>query len=102
MFYILKTSSGYAEGVNPFTNPEQSKPHNPPADIKSDHSGESSEVNEIPDDQVISRLHLNDDQRQAKMNFEKKKMNEARQEAITDKQRRKRVWQLLICLNKTV
>jgi len=52
-------------------------------------------TSQLDDNTVLSRLHLNDEQRKVKQRFELKQVEEARQEAVKDKQRRKRVIQFI-------
>ncbi|XP_060070745.1 uncharacterized protein LOC132550670 [Ylistrum balloti] len=89
---LRQDGSDFEEGTNPFVS-SASKPIDP-ATIEeqeinqSDGQGQSSVHDETQS--VLSRLHLSEEQRKAKQRFEMKQMDEARQAALKDKQRRKR------------
>ncbi|XP_033762439.1 uncharacterized protein LOC117343973 isoform X2 [Pecten maximus] len=89
---LRQDGSEFEEGSNPFVS-SASRPLDP-ASIEeqevspSDAQGQSSVHDETQS--VLSRLHLSEEQRKAKQRFEMKQMDEARQAALKDKQRRKR------------
>ncbi|XP_021378787.1 uncharacterized protein LOC110466558 [Mizuhopecten yessoensis] len=89
---LRQDGSSFKEGANPFASSE-TRPLDP-ATVdeqemsQSDGQGQSSVEDETQS--VLSRLHLSEKQRKSKQRFEMKQMDEARQDALKDKQRRKR------------
>ncbi|XP_069110612.1 uncharacterized protein [Argopecten irradians] len=89
---LRQDGSEFEEGTNPFVS-SVTRPLDPSTldEQQVDHAedqGQSSVHDETQS--VLSRLHLSEEQRKAKQRFEMKQMDEARQAALKDKQRRKR------------
>ncbi|KAL3832440.1 hypothetical protein ACJMK2_024082 [Sinanodonta woodiana] len=86
--------SNFEEGSNPFVQPapirnEQTLNLSENSIVKQD-KGESSTSNlGQSDSDVVSRLHLNDEQRKIKEDFEHKKREEAKKEAHAEKKKQK-------------
>jgi hypothetical protein len=59
-----------------------------------------AQTDESQSETVISRLHLSDNQKKLKEDFETKRRKEAKDDALKEKQRRKRVCSLLLGFRK--
>lgn len=82
LWCILLQHSGPV-GSNPFSNPEDSKPHDP-SDVEM--------KDKDPEDEALaSRYHMKDEQRIIKERFEEKQRGEARRSAIEEKKAAKKV-----------
>ncbi|KAJ8314317.1 hypothetical protein KUTeg_008878 [Tegillarca granosa] len=92
-----KNTSKFDEGLNPFSQPTNLPSSSDQLATNSDAtqiSDQSKVESNLDDNQsesgILSRLHLSNEQRQIKQHFEKKQRDEAKHEAMKEKQRRKR------------
>ncbi|KAJ8313977.1 LOW QUALITY PROTEIN: hypothetical protein KUTeg_008538 [Tegillarca granosa] len=92
-----KNTSKFDEGLNPFSQPtnltsssDQLATNNDATQISDQSKVESNLDDNQSESGILSRLHLSNEQRQIKQHFEKKQRDEAKHEAMKEKQRRKR------------
>jgi hypothetical protein len=99
-YQILQTTSTFGTES---TQSSYQKPHpipkptsQPQSDINQSkpsdgQSGDSTADLSQPEVHIVSRMHMSDAQRKYKENFEQKKMDEAKKQAVLEKRRQKEV-----------